>query len=78
MAASEQPATEHVQRTAAAIAVMPKIITLTFDLREPILPQLEKKAIVNEARIIIERVRHGFVNELECDRLDEIVEDLAK
>lgn len=54
-----------------------KIIELTFNPQEPILPQLERKA-VNEARIIIERVRRGFVNETECDRLDEIVEDLAK
>ena len=57
---------------------MPKIIELTFDPKEPILPQLEKKAIVNEARIIIERVRRGFESKAECDRLDEIVEDLAK
>ena len=55
-----------------------KIIELTFDPKEPILPQLERKAIVNEARIIIERVRRGFESKAECDRLDEIVEDLAR
>ena len=55
-----------------------KIIELTFDPKEPILPQLERKAIVNEARIIIERVRRGFESEVECDRLEQIVEDLAR
>ena len=55
-----------------------KIIELTFDPKEPIIPQLERKAIVNEARIIIERVRRGFESEVECDRLEQIVEDLAK
>lgn len=32
--------------------------------------------LVKEGRVYVERIRRGFVNEKDCDRLDEILEDL--
>lgn len=64
---------------------MTKIIELSFDHQHLLPEQIDaalkarremRLNLVKEGYGLVERIRRGFVNENECDRLDEILEDL--